>query len=38
MLNGVIDERKNIDIFINKIIQIEESVDLLEEKNRELGM
>lgn len=38
MLNGVVDERKNIDIFINKIIQIEESVDLLEEKNRELGM
>ncbi|XP_034318370.2 polyamine-modulated factor 1-binding protein 1 isoform X3 [Magallana gigas] len=37
-LNGAADERKNIDILINKIIQIEESADLLEEKNRELGM
>nr|XP_034318369.1 CAP-Gly domain-containing linker protein 1 isoform X2 [Crassostrea gigas] len=37
-LNGATDERKNIDILINKIIQIEESADLLEEKNRELGM
>lgn len=37
-LNGATDERKSIDILINKIIQIEESADLLEEKNRELGM
>lgn len=37
-LNGATDERKNIDILINKIIQIEESADLLGEKNRELGM
>ena len=37
-LNGVADERKNIDILINKIIQIEESADLLDEKNRRLGL
>lgn len=37
-LNGATDEKKSIDILIDKIFQIEESAELLEDKNRELGM
>lgn len=36
-LDGVPDEKRNIDILISKIHQIEDSADLLEEKNSKLG-